>query len=91
MVDHIAGRGRQDLYLRVGGLVSDTNEYVTWRSLRLRRGDEIALKIIETDVVDRPRKRVRADPKDQRKSKAFVRAIGKKLGGKLVTTPRGSK
>jgi len=92
MVDHVAGHGRNELYLRVGGLISATEEHVRWRNLRLRLGDKVALRIVETDFVDKPAKRYRADSKqDERNSKAYVRAVAKKFGWKLITSPRKSK
>ena len=59
MVDHILGDGRNDLWLRVGGLISASEEHVTWRNQRLELGDSITVTIRETDIVDEPVKRKR--------------------------------
>jgi len=89
IVDHVAGNGGQRLHLTVGGLRSDPDEYVTWKSTPLRVGDEVRLKIIEVDSVDRPRTRKRMDPKqEERNSKAYMRKMAKKFGWKLVKMPR---
>src|SRR5260370_17682489 len=63
MVDHVVGNGRNELYLRVGGLISPTMEHVLWRNQRLKAGDEVRVKIIESASSDRPKERHRRDPK----------------------------
>ena len=87
-MSHVAGHGRDELYLGVGGLIGD-DEHVTWRNLRLRVGDVVAVKIVETDQADKPGKRYRADSQEyERNSKAYVSALAKKFGWKLVTSTR---
>ena len=62
MVDHVtAANGRDDIRLRVGGLMKATEEHVTWTNLRLKVGDEVALKVVETSSVDAPEHRYRMD------------------------------
>jgi ABC-type iron transport system FetAB ATPase subunit len=51
MVDHVVGNGRNELYLRVGGLISPTNEHVLWRGQRLKTGDEVRVKIVPTATI----------------------------------------
>jgi hypothetical protein len=40
----------------VGGLIDATKEHVGWTSRRLHIGDELRVKLVETDAVDKPRK-----------------------------------
>src|SRR6266851_2825145 len=92
VVNHIAGHRRNELHLTVGGLIIATEEHVTWRNLRLKLGDKVALRIVETDSIDQPAKRYPTDSKrDERNSKAYMRAMAKKFGWKLITSPRKSK
>src|SRR5580700_5668301 len=87
MVDHVAGFGRDEVSLRVGGLVSTTEEHVTWRRLQLKVGDEVTVRIVEADSVDKPRSRYRPNSKqDERNSKAYIQALAKKFGWKLITS-----
>jgi len=41
-----------DMMLRVGGLEND--EFLTWSTHDLRIGDEIRIRIVETDAIDSP-------------------------------------
>ena len=80
---------RGDLFLDVGGLFSETDEHATWTHLKLKVGDRIVLKVIETDSVDKPRERYLPDSKtNARNQKAYVRAVVKQFGWQLVTRPR---
>jgi len=91
IVDHVARRGRNELSLHVGGLISPTEEHVTWRNVRLKVGDIVSLKIVEADSVDSPRSRYRSGSKQaERNQKAFARAVAKKFGWKLLTRPHTS-
>lgn len=80
-VDHVAGNGRDEMHLLVGGLISATQEHVDWRRRRLKTGDEIRVKIVEAASVDRPKQRHRRDPKeDLAAQKRYVREMARKLG-----------
>jgi hypothetical protein len=69
IVNHVVGDGRNELWLNVGGLISATEEHVRWKAPHLRLGDKVALRIVETDLVDKPVKRFRTDSKqDERNS-----------------------
>ena len=59
MIDQVAGSGRRDICFRVGGLITATDEHVRWINLRLKVGDEVALKVVETESVDMPAQRFR--------------------------------
>jgi hypothetical protein len=92
IVNHVAGHDRNELWLNVGGLISTTEEHLRWKTPRLKVGDKVALRIVETDQVDKPVKRYRTDSKeDEKNSKAYVRAVAKKYGWKLLTRPKSSK
>src|SRR5689334_21887006 len=90
MVDHIAGRrGRPELYLRVGGLISATKEHVIWRNVRLKDGDEVIVKIVETDRVDRARRKYRMDSNASKdNARAYVLSVAKKYGWKLILSDK---
>ena len=85
MVNWVARGGRGDLFLDVGGLVSPAEEFVRWVNQRpLRVGDQVHIKIIEADAVDKPIKRWRPDPAEELKSKKrYVRRMAKELGWKI--------
>jgi hypothetical protein len=86
IVDHVVGKGRNQQTLRVGGLISPTGEHVIWNRRRLKIGDEVRVKIVESASIDRPKERIRLDPKeDLRRQKQYVRDMAKKLGWKLTT------
>jgi hypothetical protein len=57
-----SSRADEQLGLDVGGFDSSTSEHVDWKTPRLRRGDEILIRIIDANVVDKPSNRERADP-----------------------------
>jgi hypothetical protein len=86
MVSEISQQGSHDLSFGVRGLISAIEEHVIWKGhMPLKVGDEIALKIVHTDVVDTPEKRYLTNFKeDEENSKAYVLAVAKKYGWKLV-------
>ena len=57
MVDHVKGKGRDRMHLRVGGFVNATQEFLNWKRAELRIGDELRIKITDSDVVDEPERR----------------------------------
>lgn len=76
---------RSDMDLYVGGLLLPQNEHVRWKRSRLRVGDEVRLKVVETESVDRPRKRSRRDPVAEAKAeKRHVQEMAKKFGWKIL-------
>jgi hypothetical protein len=85
MVDYVSGNGRDEIALTVGGLISPKEEFVRWvRRKKLRVGDEIQLRIIETQSADIPHeRRTRADvwaSPTLRQQKQYVRQMAKKFG-----------
>jgi len=93
IVSYVVGSSRKDLSLSVGGLVSPTREHVHWRDdLGLKVGDEVLLRIAESERVDRPRKRTRQDPIARvKQQKHYVRAMAKKFGWEIKARPKKSK
>ncbi len=86
MVDYVVGRGRNQQTLRVAGLINATQEHVIWSRRRLKIGDEVRVKIVESASIDRPKERIRIDPKqDLRRQKRYVRDMAKRFGWKLTT------
>ena len=57
IMDHLIGQGHDSVALNVGGLLSKTNEHVVWRHKALKSGDEVHIKVIDAESVDKPRKR----------------------------------
>lgn len=87
--DRLKGRDRDDMGLDIGGVVGPPKEYVRWRNVRLKVGDEVRVKVIKTELVDKPRKRYRPDvAKELRAKKGYVRQIAKELGW-TITKQRG--
>jgi len=65
------------------------DEHVCWKEALLRTGDEIRLKIVETDAVDKPRFRYPRDLAAQAKAEERqLRKLAKKLGWKIQKRPK---
>jgi hypothetical protein len=83
-ITYVPFRRRRETRLYVGGLVSPQNEHVRWKEARLRVGDEVRLRIVETETVDRPRSRYPRDLAAEAKAeKRLVRQLAKKFGWKI--------
>jgi len=86
IIEHIAGLNGSNLNLNVGGLFSSTWKHVRWRNRRLKVGDEVLIKIVESESVDKPRDSYCLDREaDEKKQKAYVRAMAKKFGWRIDT------
>jgi hypothetical protein len=82
-------RANEHIGLDVGGLNTSTWEHIRWKTPRLRGGDEILIRIIEANVVDKPSSRERADPAEViNAEKKHVEMLAKKLGWKIVKPQR---
>jgi hypothetical protein len=94
-MNHLINAAREDLFLRVGGLVCDPteqspDEFVTWRYSKLKVGDEVRVTVIETESISKPKERKPRNPaEDLRQSKQYVRTMAKKFGWKIVSRPAG--
>jgi hypothetical protein len=67
--------------LEVGGLISPTEEHVSWvRKRPLHVGDKITVRVVEKKAVDEPTIKYHFDPtKDLKNRKIYVRKMAKKL------------
>jgi hypothetical protein len=96
-ITHLPFRRRKETRLYVGGLNTPANEHVRWKQPMLRVGDEVRVKVIETETVDKPSKRFPRDPEfDDKMEKRNLRILAKKWGWKLVkkkpkTKKRGTR
>jgi len=91
VLDQVIGKGRNELLLRVAGLVSSTGEHLDWTDVNLKVGDEVRVKIIKSASADKPRKRSRRDPtQDVRAQKRYVREMAKKFAWKIKVRPTKS-
>ena len=83
IIDYV-GRDKERLHLHVGGLLIPQEEHVRWQDRDLAVGDEIRIRIMESDKVDAPTKRFPRDPKrDIQAQKRYVRTMAKKFGWKI--------
>ena len=86
IVDSVAGRGRNKATLRVGGLIVRTGEHVEWRTQRLKRGDEVRVRVVERAAADPPKERHQRNPAEELNAqKRYVREMARKLGWQIVT------
>jgi len=54
-INVVSRKGEYHMEMRVGGL--ENNEFLNWSTNGLRVGDEITVRIIETDSIDPPAER----------------------------------
>ena len=59
----------EELTADIGGLDSDVNEHLKWLARRLHLGDRMAVEVVESDSVDKPKRRHRNDPTKARRAK----------------------
>jgi hypothetical protein len=86
IIDHVSGHGRDEEHVHIGGLISSTDEHLRWATKRLKTGDEVLVKIVESPSVDRPKKRHKLDPKEElKRERQYVRDMARKHGWKLTT------
>ena len=73
------------LRLDVGGL-TDSGEHLRWVDRKIKRGDEVSIRVVELASADTPHQRKRPNPaEDLRRQKEYVRRMAKQLGWKLQT------
>jgi len=81
MIDHVVGRGRNESSVSVGGLISP-KEHVRWiEDMALKAGDEVKVKVVESESIDTPLRRFATEPFNSKDDlKHYVRQMAKKLG-----------
>ena len=72
------GQDEEDLHLHVGGSLIPEQEYVTWQYRGLSVGDDVRIRILESDKVDAP-----TEPQ-QTRSKTFKRRSGTTNDGQKI-------
>jgi hypothetical protein len=78
------GRDEEDLHLHVGGSLIPEQEYVTWQDRSLSVGDDVRIRILESDKVDAPTERSPTNPEqDIQAQKRYLRMMAKKIGWKI--------
>jgi len=80
---------RRETRLYVGGLVLPQDEHVSWKRMFLRVGDEVRLKVVEANTVDKPPVRYPRDRAAEAKAeKRHFRELAKKLGWQIQRIPK---
>lgn len=89
IVDYVGVRDGNELALTVAGLISRKREHVGWvKGRKLRSGDEILGKIIDTKSADSPRERHTDDHMPTptlRDRKQYLREMAKQWGWTITT------
>jgi len=65
--------GQEKVELNLAGLMTRTGEHLDWKTPRLRTGDEIRIRLVDTDTIDPPTKR-RKEPTASTKSSCSTRS-----------------
>jgi hypothetical protein len=91
-VNYVSNDRQRTIDTAVSGLYTATEEHAIWKKVDLKVGDKVQVTIIETNSVDKPKKRYRPDSETaERNQKAYVRAWAKKFGWRIVVQPKKSK
>jgi hypothetical protein len=86
ILSHVFGNGRDETFLRVGGLESAVQEHVVWAHQNIKIGDEIRIKVLAGNSIDEPKNRERRDPKeDIKQQKRYVKRMAREFGWELKT------
>jgi hypothetical protein len=81
-----AGQDEEHTHLHVGGLLIPEQEDVAWQDRSLSVGDDVRIRVLESDRVDAPTERSRTNPKqDIEAQKRYIRMMAKKFGWKIQT------
>jgi hypothetical protein len=79
-------KGEEELDIRIGGLVSRTDQHLDWIAKQLQRGDEISIRIVEVSAADKAQKRRKESSAQKRKrQERYVRHMAKELGWRIET------
>jgi hypothetical protein len=93
VVTWVGSKRGSDLFLHVGGLVSPSEEHVSWvRQRPLGVGDKIAVRVVKKKEVDEATIKYRLDPtKELKNEKIYVRKMAKKFGWTIQTSAKSKK
>lgn len=79
-------KGVEELEMQVRGLVSRTDEHLEWLARQLQRGDEIAIRVVESSAADEPHRRKPDSPTEKRRrQESYVRHMAEEFGWKIQT------
>ena len=71
--------------LDAGGL-DGSGEHLRWLDRKVKRGDEVSIRVVEVASADKPRERRRVNPAAElRRQKDYVRRMAKQFGWKIQT------
>ena len=90
ILSHFKSGARDGLALAVGASVGATGKHVTWAKVGLKLGDEIRVRILESDSADEPKARESREDQERdslERNKEFVREMAKKWGWTLTEGP----
>jgi len=59
----------EELTAKIGGLDSDAKEHLKWLARRLHVGDRITVEVVESERVDKPKRRYRDEPRKVERAK----------------------
>ena len=86
-ITYVRSRKRRETQLHIGGLILPQDEHVVWKQSRLRAGDELRVKVVETETVDKPQKRFPRDHfAEEKRKKRYVLQMAKQFGWKIQQT-----
>ncbi len=78
-------RGKGETRLEVGGYVESTGEHIRWQSRRVRAGDDVRIRIAESELASKPSRRERADPTLIAKAEEkYLEKAAARLGWKII-------
>jgi hypothetical protein len=92
IVDTAVSSDRDEVGLRVGGLVTSKEEHVQWGERRkLAVGDEVRIKIVEVETVDSPTNTKPADlAAAHDRQKEYIREAARKFGWAITEAEQTS-
>lgn len=79
----------EELTADVGGLDSNSGEHLMWLARPLHIGDRVMIEIVESESIDKPKRRYRDDPGTvERAKKRYAERVRQEFGE--VITPTAS-
>jgi hypothetical protein len=83
IIEYLGG-DEEHLLLDVGGLLIPEGEHVSWRVMSLSVGDDVRIRILESDKVDAPTERFPINARqDIQAQKRYIRMMAKTFGWKI--------